>query len=530
MTKHVAFSRPGDEVGEPSVEFHLYDYCDSHSVTSEAVSIDLSMMQDQQQQKRSMRGKQAGKSRGHDAGMGKLLKRGSTSGTSEKRASITSEVSHDISAAENSFWDNEENSFADYANLGNQKGGQRNSGKLVQRASITSEMSGVDSFWKEENSFADYAKFGGLKQDRRVSGSFHLAEEGFNDIRFDDEASLADSVLSMGSFALDGGIEIYGFEDIKDGEEYHGNHNNTYTAPSKASMLDGSMDSWSINESVLKEGHIDGEEGLKDAMPMRRADRRAQRARDRLSAYSRVPSRNGSIGSLTSNPRRNGSIGKYSDHSGPIPRRNGSIGKYSDHSGPRRTGSLGKYSDHSLGSLSMASSGPRRTGSLGKYSDHTPRGVGRRSSAAPGHRRNGSNGSLAAAVLPGRNRPTADAPEPDIEDGSPTVRQRNGREPGTGTEEGSPTVRQRNGRNKSDKKEVSATSAPSMPSVEKKDSIVSSKVTKAMKMKLGTDLPGGAILSPRTKSSKKSAKIKMGSDSDILPRSRSGSTRQQLLG
>ena len=503
-TKRVAFSKPGDEVGEPSVEFHLYDYCDSQSVASEAASIDLSLIKDQQKRNGKTRGKHVRGNRVHDAGMGKLL----------RRASITSEISQDISgnsSAENSFWDNEENSFADYANLSNPKGGQKASGKLMQRASITSEISGTDnSFWNnEENSFADYAQFGAQKQPRRVSGSFRVNEDGFSDIRFDDEESLSDSVLSMGSFALDGGVEIVGFEDMKNGEEL--GNNNHYTAFSKAAMLDGSMDSWSITESVLKE-EVDGEVDLKDPMPMRRADRRAQRARDRLSAYSRVPSRNGSIGSMSSNPRRNGSLGKYSDHSGP-----------------RRTGSLGKYSDHSLGSISM-SSGPRRTGSLGKYSDHTPRSfAGRRLSAAPGHRRNGSSGS--AAVLAGRIRPAS--PKRDDEEGSPTLRQRNcvaADAPKPDDEEGSPTLRQRNGRKSETKKE------PSSAAIEKKDSIVASKVTKEMKKKkLGSDLPaGGASLrSPRTASllsprTAKAMKIKMGKDSDRRPRS--ASLRQHLLG
>mmetsp|Transcript_42260 Transcript_42260/g.102123 ORF Transcript_42260/g.102123 Transcript_42260/m.102123 type:complete len:626 (+) Transcript_42260:121-1998(+) len=408
-TKRVAFSSPDDKFGEPSVEFHLYDYCDSQSVVSEAVSIDLSLIQKEQQQQQQRRGKNIKGIRGQEKGMGKLLKQRS-------RSSITSDVSMDISSnsPEMSFWDNEENSFADYVNFANQnnKGGQqqqqqqqRPSGKLAQRASITSAVStSENSFWNnDENSFADYAQQFARppKQDRRLSGSFHLTEEGFSEIRFDEEGSLGDSFLSMGSFALDGGVEILGFEDVKDGDEPGHNNNNNYTAASKAAMLDGSGESWSITESLLKDA--DGEEDLRDSTPMnmRRADRRAQRARDRLSAYSRVPGRTGSVGSISLSsvgpgPKRKDSLGKYSDHSlgsmSGIPRRNGSIGKYSDHSKslssgvPRRNGSLGKYSDHS--------SGPRRNVSLGKYSDHSQGRLSRRPST--GVRRNGSIGPLSA--------------------------------------------------------------------------------------------------------------------------------------
>ncbi|KAL3934519.1 MAG: hypothetical protein SGBAC_009784 [Bacillariaceae sp.] len=532
MSKRVAFTKEDDEVGEPSVEIYMYDYCDSQSVVSEAVSIDLSLIKEQKQRKDS-RVKSNNKngvrgSRGHEAGMGKLLKRGS----------ITSEVSQDVSSADNSFWDNEDNSFAEYANMGNQqKGGRSGSGKLTQRASITSEVSGIDGgFWNnEDSSFADYVQFGGQNYDRRSSGSFRLTD----DIRFgDDDASLSDSMLSMGSFALDGGVEIVGFDDLKDGE-----------APSKAAMLDGSGESWSIAESLLKD--VEAEEDLNDSMPMRRADRRAQRARDRVSAYSRTPSRNGSIGSI-STVRRNGSLGKYSNHS---------HGSMSLSSVPKRNGSLGKYSDHSLGAISQ-SSGPRRNGSLGKYSNHSAKSLNSRqpSTGPMHHRRNGSVGSH-AGVTPKRNGSIGSLSTKGIARtssigknsghgiGRPSRRNdmlggksqssRAGMtsaswHSGTGgalavkkaasadvtptpeaEEEGSPTVRQRNTRKSESKKDI-----------------VSPKVTKAMRKKLGSDLPSGAVLSPTASkvaaSSKSSRKIKMGKDSDQLPRS--ASLRQQLLG
>ena len=297
MAKHVAFSSTEDEMGEPSVDFYLYDYCDSQSVVSEAPSIDMSLLKEQQQRK--MKGSD-------EKGMGKLLKRSSVS----KRSSITSEISHDMSTAENSFWDNEENSFADYGQFGNQKGGGGGGKRSQQqRPSISSDSGG--SFWNsEENSFADYMQFGGQNMERRNSASNRSGSMRLSELNFDDEGSLADSVLSMGSFALEGSYEIMGFEQLDDIEEQDSAN---YRAPSKAAMMmdSSSQDSWSITESILK----DGEEDLRDSMPNnRRAERRAQRARDRVSAYSSTPSRNGSIVSI-SVPRRNGSLGKYSDHS-----------------------------------------------------------------------------------------------------------------------------------------------------------------------------------------------------------------------
>jgi len=522
----------------------LYDYSDSQSVVSEAVSIDLSLIKEQQQQRNNtgLRGNALSKaSRGQERGMGKLLL---------KPSSISSDISHDLSSAENSFGENEEISIADHVQFGGGGGGLRMSASSQKRASLNSE---DNSFWNnEENSFADYMQFGGQKLNRRTSvGSMRSGSIRLSELRFDhDDASMEDSVLSMGSFALEGDFEISGFEGIIGDDQEQA---------SKASMTadPSPEETW---ESPLKAE--EGEEMLKDRMPLR-SERRAQRARDRISTYSRTPSRNGSIGSIASGvPKRKDSLGKYSSHSrgsivsAGVPRSSGSLGKYSDHSSgvARRNGSLGKYSDHS-----MAPRRPRRRGSIGARSTSSI-GAPIRSQSANGGTVNSAHvrRSLAAAVSGTRGgSPTGKAQSarvlgsskrdtsppkpssPDNEsnkngdsnkvDGNSTLPKRNGKGPNDADDVTGKPTEKRNGKGEKKTKK-------------KKDTIVSPKVTKSMNDKLSgsssTGISDAALLAAavssgsemhsKTKTKRKGSTIKLGKDSDNLPRS--ANLRQQLLG
>lgn len=348
--------------GEPSVDFRSYDYCDQQSQCS-SVSIDFSSFL-----------KESGNLRGSGVSRGSALESLDRENEIRQRMwirnSSNSSNSNDLSVTGNQFKLNVDEAAAYFAM-------NRNSNSSSRR------------------------------------GSFHKGSH----IQFDsafDEQSLADSVLSGTSFALEGLDGDSKLDDFALDDEFD---TNSQSHPTMYEI--GSDDFASLAEENSSES--ESEESLKDPPPslaplmpsssFTRSEKRMQRTRDRLRAYSENPMRNGSLGSMSSIPRRNGSnrslavsntrrasLGTSSSY---IPKRE-SFGTLSSTNNQRRNGSPGAASSAHIprrGSLGTSNAHIPRRSSLGSNS---ARNNSLRASGAHNPRRNGSLGA-SGALNPRRN-------------------------------------------------------------------------------------------------------------------------------
>jgi len=485
MSKHVMFA--DDSVtGESSVDVRSYDYCDQQSQCS-SVSIDFSLL------------KENGNLRGNGGFRGSALE----SWENEERQrlsirnSITSTSSNDFSVTDNNFMMNMDEAATYFAMMN-----------------------------KNNNSPSR-------------TGSFHKGSQIQFDSAFDEE-SLADSVLSGASFALDG---MDG--DNKLGEFALDDKSLQTSEFDVKSQSHPTMDEIGSEDFMsLAEESYESEVSLKDPPPsvplMRsssfmRSEKRKQRTRNRLRAYSEKPMRSSSVNSISSIPRRNNSNRSLSTRSptgnprrdsvaaslgtssARIPRRSSlgassanntrrsSLGSSSANN-PRRYGSPGASGAHILSNAhntrrsSLGSNNPRNT-SLGASSAHNPRRNGSLGSmAATNPRRNGSLGALqkrtsnslkteschaAVSRRAGSLRAMASIQsELKRNESEATAPFENGKtKAAAATERNESEVSRKNGKQKKVKAAAAAAFAMSK--------IISPKMEKAMKLKLGSDLRSG---------------------------------------